>query len=225
MFCRPNQPASKQNTDEQARNTVTKPIEMISKTGEQLLPRTGKSGGQHFASQPPRSWPVYGMGSLGRVSGLLCHVCSAAGQQVVVKTVVDTYMTIKWFGQQAAFSSSATGWQLPVKHRGLTSLVPGLKCVLLGVCSLKHVYSLALGLPSDPCGSSQGKRWQKREAASMSPHQGAIWPCSLAQTRPGLPHSFILLGVAGTASSLTKASTSSFCSSVCEKKTVFNRLQ
>lgn len=55
MFCRPNQPASKQNTDEQARNTVTKPIEMISKTGEQLLPRTGKSGGQHFASQPRRS--------------------------------------------------------------------------------------------------------------------------------------------------------------------------
>lgn len=81
------------------------------------------------------------VGSLGRMSGLLCHVWSAAGRQVVVKTVVDTYMTTKWFGQQAAFSSSATDWQLPVKHWGLTSLVPGLKCILLGVYSLKHVYS------------------------------------------------------------------------------------
>lgn len=55
MFCRPNQPASKQNTDEHARNTVTKPIEMVSRTREQLLPKTGKSCGQHFASQPLRS--------------------------------------------------------------------------------------------------------------------------------------------------------------------------
>lgn len=55
MFCRPKQSTSKKNADEQAHNTMRKPIEVVSKTGEQLLPRTGKSGGQHFASQLLRS--------------------------------------------------------------------------------------------------------------------------------------------------------------------------
>lgn len=35
------------------------------------------------------------IGNLGKVSGLLCQVWSAAGQQVIMKAVVCTCMTVK----------------------------------------------------------------------------------------------------------------------------------
>lgn len=79
--------------------SLIKLIKIASKTREWVLPETGKSVVVSFL-QPSFSGPdrFIKIDNLGKVSGLLCQLWSAAGQQVIIKAVVCTYITIKGLG-------------------------------------------------------------------------------------------------------------------------------